>query len=388
MNKRFLLLISSLLVIGLFYSCSSGKKAFERGNYDEGLLKAISRLRQSPNNKRAIETLRYGYPITLQWHKDNISRIRQSNNDFAQENIYYEYKKLNLIYDEIRRCPSCLNVISNPQSFVSEQADAVQKAAAVRYQMGENLLEESIKQYDKRKAMDAYYHFEIANGLVPGYQDAVDKMEKAKWQATTKVVIEEIATGSAMLDISADFFYNKIQSFLAQMQVSPFVRFYTPKEAKSLSIEVPDQIVKLKFDYFTVGQVYHKVTEEVRKKDSVIIGTVKDSNGKKLNVYGTVNAKLTINHKELISNGLLDLKIIDPYTSRVLSQEKLPGEYIWISEWGNFNGDEKALKKEDWDIINATEVYPPSPQNLFVAFTQPIFNQATAKLNHFYSAYR
>ncbi len=388
MIKKYLILFSSLFLISLYFSCSSGKKAFERGNYDEGLFKAISRLRQSPNNKRAIETLRYGYPITLQWHQDNIKRIQQVNDNFVQENMYYEYKKMNQINDEIRRCPSCLNIIQNPKSFVAEQAAAVQKAAANRYQIGEGLLQESIAQYDKGKAMDAYYNFEIANGLMPGYQDATDKMEKAKWQATTKVVIEEIATGSAMLDISADFFYNKIQSFLVQMQVSPFVRFYTPKEAKSYSIETPDQIVKLKFDYFTVGQVYHKVTEEVRKKDSVIIGSVKDSNGKKLNVYGTVNAKLIINHKELISKGLLDLKIIDPYSSRVLSQEKLPGEYIWVSEWGNFNGDEKALNKSDWKIIKATEVPPPSPQNLFIAFTQPIFDQATAKLNNYYSAYR
>lgn len=388
MIRKYLLLLSSFFLISIYFSCSSGKKAFEKGNYDEGLFKAINRLRQSPNNKRAKETLRYGYPITLKWHKDNIQRIKQSNDPFAQENIYYEYKQLNRIYDEIRRCPSCLNTIRNPQSFISEQATAAQNGAEVRYSMGENLLAESIQQNDKTKAMDAYYHFEKANELVPGYAQVRDKMEEARWQATTKVVIEEITTGSAMLDISADFFYNKVQDFLMQMQVSPFVRFYTPKEAQSLSIEMPDQIVKLKFDYFSVGQVYHRVTEEVRSKDSVIIGSVKDSNGKMLDVYGTVNAKLIVHHKELSSNGLLDLKIIDPYTSRVLSQEKLPGEYVWITRWGNFNGDEKALNKDDWEIIRAEEMPPPPPQDLFVAFTQPIFSQVTAKLNHFYSAYR
>jgi hypothetical protein len=386
--KKTLLLFSSLFILSLIFSCSSGKKAFEKGNYDEGILKAINRLRQSPNNKRAKETLRYGYPITIKWHKDNIERIKSSNDAFANENSYYEYKQMNRIYDEIRRCPSCLKTIPNPQSFISEQAAAAQKGAEVRYNMGENLLSESIQQNDKTKAMDAYYHFEKANELVPGYAQVRDKMEEARWQATTKVVIEEITTGSTMLDISADFFYNKVQDFMMQMQVSPFVQFYTPKEAQALNINTPDQLVRLKFDYFTVGQVYHRVSEHLRSKDSVIIGTVKDSNGETLNVYGTVKAKLIINHKELTSNGLLDLKIIDPYTSRVLTQEKLPGEFIWVSEWGNFNGDEKALNQEDWEIIRSEEIPPPPPQNLFVAFTQPIFNQVTSKLSHFYSTYR
>lgn len=386
--KKAVLLLGSFVMIFMLMNCSSGKKAFERGDYDEGLLKAINRLRQSPNNKRARETLKFGYPITMQWHQDNIARTKLSNNAFAQEYISYEYSKMNHIYNEIRRCPACLRVIPDPKSYVSQQAEAARKGAEVRYNMGEDLLAQSRAENDKSKAMDAFYHFEKADQLVNGYTNSRDKMEEARWLATTKVVIEEVTTGSAMLDISAEFFYNKIQDFMMQMQVSPFVQFYSPKEAEALQIRTPDQIVKLKFDHFTVGQVYHKVEELVRSKDSVIVGQVKDSNGELLDVYGSANAKLIVHTKQLTSNGLLDLKIIDPYTSRVLTQEKLPGQFVWVSQWGNFNGDEKALLQEDWDIVNAREMPPPSPQDLFVLFTQPIYNQVTGKLSHFYSAYR
>ncbi|MAY84949.1 MAG: hypothetical protein CMP59_12535 [Flavobacteriales bacterium] len=386
--KKAVLLFSSMIMILSLMNCSSGKKAFERGDYDEGLLKAINRLRSSPNNKKARETLKYGYPITIRWHQDNIARTKLSNNVFAHEYISYEYAKMNRIYNEIQRCPACLRVIPNPKTFVSEQAEAARKGAEVRYNLGEDLLAQAKNENDKSKAMDAFYHYEKANQLVNGYADTRDKMEEARWFATTKVVIEEVTTGSTMLDISAEFFYNKVQDFMMQMPVSPFVQFYSPKEAQSLQIETPDQIVRLKFDHFTVGQVYHKVEELVRTKDSVIVGQVKDSNGETLDVYGTANAKLIVNTKQLTSNGLLDLKIIDPYTSRVLTQEKLPGQYIWVSQWGNFNGDEEALYPEDWQIVNASEVPPPSPQDLFVLFTQPIYNQVTGKLSNFYSNYR
>ncbi|MEQ8623315.1 MAG: hypothetical protein RJQ00_11950 [Vicingaceae bacterium] len=386
--KQKTIYLFSIIIIASLFACSSGKKAFEKGNYDEGLFKAINRLRQSPNNKRAKETLRFGYPITLEWHEDNIERFKISKDEFMHEQIYYEYKQINTIANEIKRCPACLRIIRNPKYYVAEQTAAAEKAAEVRYVMGEDLLSQSYQQNDKTRAMDAYYHFEKANQMIPGFKQSIDKMQEARWQATTKVVIEPISTGSAMLDISSDFFYNKIQDYMQQLQVSPFVQFYTPKEAVALNINQPDQQIVLKFDHFVVGQVYHKVSEEIRSRDSVIIATVEDSNDSLIDVYGTVNAKLTINTKELSSRGLLDLKIIDPYTSRVLTQEKLPGEYIWITQWGNFNGNEKALYTEDWNIINSVEAYPPSPQDLFVAFTQPIFNQVTAKLNNFYSTYR
>jgi len=386
--KKAVILFGSFLMILSLMNCSSGKRAFERGDYDEGLLKAINRLRSSPNNKKAKETLKFGYPITIKWHQDNISRTKLSNNPFTQEYISYEYGKMNRIYNEILRCPACMRIIPKPKSFVTEQAEAAQKGAEVRYQMGENLLAQAQNENDKLKAMDAFYHYEKAAQLVNGFSDTRNKMEEARWFATTKVVIEEVTTGSAMLDISADFFYNKIQDFMMQMQVSPFVQFYSPKEAEALQIQIPDQIVKLKFDHFTVGQVYHRVEELVRSRDSVVVGQVKASNGETLDVYGTANAKLIVHTKELTSNGLLDLKIIDPFTSRVLSQEKLPGQFVWVSQWGNFNGDEKALYQEDWDIINASEIPPPSPQDLFVLFTQPIYNQVTGKLSNFYSNYR
>lgn len=386
--KQKLPLLGSILMVLFIFSCTSGKKAFEKGNYDEGLLKAINRLRQSPKNKKARETLHFGYPLTINWHKDNIEQIKRSNDVFAQEQMHYEYKQINYLNDEIRRCLACLRAVRKMETFLDEERETAQKGAEVRYNMGTTMLQESKEENNKNKAMDAFYHFETANHLVQGYSDALDKMEEARWQATTKVVIEEVATGSAMLDISADFFYNKIQDFMTQMQVSPFVQFYSPVEAQSLNITQPDQVIQLRFDHFVVGQVYHKESEYVRSKDSVVIGTVKDSNDELIDVYGTVRAKMIVNRKQVTSNGLLDLKIIDFYSSRVLTQEKLPGEFIWFTEWGNFNGDEKALNEEDWAIVRSKEIPPPPPQDLFVAFTQPIFNQVTGKLSNFYSNYR
>ena len=104
-------------------------------------------------------------------------------------------------------------------------------------------------------------------------------------------------------------------------------------------------------------------------------------------VYGTVKATVHVFTKSLTSAGVLDFKIIDAHSQRVLSQEKMPGEFVWYTEWGYFNGDERALDDYFLEVVKMKEAYPPPPQDLFVAFTQPIFGQVTQKIRNFYRSY-
>ena len=104
-------------------------------------------------------------------------------------------------------------------------------------------------------------------------------------------------------------------------------------------------------------------------------------------VYGTVKATVHVFNKSLTSRGILDFKIIDAHNQRVLTQEKMPGEFIWYTEWGYFNGDERALDDYFLEVVKSKEAYPPPPQDLFVAFTQPIFGQVTGKIRDFYRNY-
>jgi hypothetical protein len=104
-------------------------------------------------------------------------------------------------------------------------------------------------------------------------------------------------------------------------------------------------------------------------------------------VYGKAKATLHIFTKTLESKGLLDFRILDGNTQRVISQEKLRGVFLWQSQWGYFNGDERALDKHHFQIVRNKEVPPPAPQDLFIEFTKPIYQQLTAKIRHFYTNY-
>lgn len=396
--KRLLpfLLIALTLLID---ACTSGKAAMERGDYDEAVLKSVNRLRRNPDHSKSQEALYQSYPLAKNWHLDNINRLSISNDPLKWEKINHEYKQLNMLYTEINKCPGCLSIIPSPSSYFQEEKQTALKAAEVRYEMGEIALNQAIPVRDREKAKEAYRHFEMADRLQPGYKDVANRMEEAKFHATLKIVIDPVQVHSRNLDLSAEFFNNKIHDFLLSMPVSEFVRFYTPDEANAVNLDSPDHVIFLKFDEFAVGQVYHKESVIDCRKDSVVIATVDvpvtrtNAEGATVtenvpkDVYGTVTAKLHVHRKELLSSGLLDFQIVDPNTTKVYTQEKFPGEYIWFTEWGNFNGDQRALTEEQFNITQAQEVSPPAPQDLFIAFTQPIFDQVTTKIRAFYSGY-
>ena len=573
--RKIFLPVMMLIAVCLFESCTSGKVAYEKGNYDEAVLKAISRLRKNPNNKKASQTLMDSYPLTISWHKDNINRAKQSNDDFKWERVVREYKQVNYLYEQLNRCPACLRLVYDPVHYVTELNEARELAAAIRYQRGEEILARARTNHNRNEAIEAYRHFEVACSLMGEYKDARDKLEEAKFLATLKVVVEPIPS-HRNLEISHEFFENKILEFVESMQVNEFVQFYSFTEARNIGLEQPDQIIQLQFDDFVLGQVYLKEKEIQLTKDSVVLAVIKaqntvkfsdalavnlpdnktgellkyykpspviaspplsddmdsGNNGKKVTVchkipgslgksqtlsisvnalqhhldhgdvqgscsgeadpnggngnsqtgdtadageqqssetgsdnsntqsnkstsitttygsgstssqqqtpnttqqavtntpggqsdsgnvvgdlssiqnnvnssvstttsqpnpepttrkvYGTVKATVHVFNKSLTSRGILDFKIIDAHNQRVLSQEKMPGEFVWYTEWGYFNGDERALDDYFLEVVKQKEAYPPPPQDLFVAFTQPIFGQVTGKIRDFYRNY-
>lgn len=104
-------------------------------------------------------------------------------------------------------------------------------------------------------------------------------------------------------------------------------------------------------------------------------------------VYGTVKATLYHYTKTTTSKGIVSFKIIDAKTGALLAVQKMPGEFVWKSEWATFNGDERALSVEQLRLTRQKEQPAPKAQDLFIEFTRPIYDQITSKLKEFYKGY-
>jgi hypothetical protein len=370
-------------ILIILSACTSGKRSLQKGNYEEAIFKAISRLRNSPGNKNASQTLRDGYPLTLEYHMNNIRNLQNSNQAFHYERVLDSYLKLNQIYEEIQRCPACKNIIPNAKVFYDEPNEIRHLAAQERYAAGDAAFK---RDNTRNSAKDAYFHFIRVADLEPDFPDIQQRISDAKFAATLKVVFEQIPVHSRTYQLSNEFFQNQVNQFVSSERMNEFVRFYTPDEARATNLQRPDQIVRMQFDDFVVGQVLMKENTETIQRDSVIVGQVKVENVNK-NVYGTVKAKYTLFQKTINSQGLMDLQIIDPNVNRVIYQEKMPGQFVWQSQWATFQGDERALNATQLKTCQTKEVPPPPPQQLFIEFCKPIYTQATGSLRRFYRNY-
>jgi len=446
MRKYSIVII--LFIIGGIWGCNSSKKSLEKGNYYSSVMQSVSKLRKSPNNKKSREALNMAYPMAVDQYMNQVKRMKSGQDRFKNGKIVDSYKVLNQMYDEIRKCPACLEVVPNPQDFYSQLKYHTREAAQERYDAGQEALAMNSRPY----AIEAYEHFMQADAYMPGFLDVKDKIEESLYFATLKVLVDQVPVPTMQAGLSAQFFQDQIEQFLFNYQDNPFIRFYSTKDE---NLKEPDQILVFQFDDFVVGQVNNQERIIETSKDSVVLARIPKSsvetqtqtqtqtqNSQKvviyhkppgnpenvqtmevplsalkahldhgdeiapsneeastltasnsnvtvpkeeyLNVYGTVKATFRENTRQVISRGLLSMKIIDAKSNTVAFHEKFPGEFTWINQWGSFNGDERALTPEQLKIANQEAMQPPPPQTLFIEFCKPIYGQVTSKVRSYY----
>ena len=367
------------VIIALLSACSSGKKAYERGDYYSAVSKAVNRLRQNPDHDKSSNILREAYPLAVEYFESQAQNEIASNSNFKWKNAIQSYNLLNQMYEQIRQCPGCLKVVPNPKNYYAEIGPLKEKAAEESYNAGITALMKGTR----NDAKQAYHNFADAQNFVPGYKDVISYLEKAKYEATLKVILEQIPVPSRY-NLSGGFFQDKVEEFLHTNYTDmSFIRFYTPTEARSEELAQADQILRIQFDDFSVGNTTLKEKEETVSRDSVKVGEVK-MEGKVVPVYNTVKAKLTTTRKEVLSNGLLSMVVVDAKTNGVLTHKKFTGEYLWVNSWARFNGDERALTSDQLRLCKQKELQPPGPQEMFLEFTRPIYGQLTPALKSFY----
>ena len=132
----FILILFSVIIV----SCSTGKKALERGNYYEAVIQAVERLRKNPDHKKSRTTLREAYPLAVDYYKSEIQNLTASNRQFKWGEIVTSYERINQMGDEIRRSPGALEIIKSPTRYAGKLQEAKKFAAEESYKAGERLI--------------------------------------------------------------------------------------------------------------------------------------------------------------------------------------------------------------------------------------------------------
>lgn len=382
MQKYLLFLISSFLLLN---SCSTGEKALQQGNYYDAILKAANRLSSDPDNRKATQVVRDGYPMAIAYYQEEIDQVLTSRDPFRWAKSLDIMQTVNRMSDEIRRIPAARKLVSNPKTYVSEMADVKNKAAEEFYVAGMDALGRKTRE----TARQALSFFINADAMVPGFKDTRQKMLESKDRATLKVVVEQIPV-NGKYEYSAQFFYDNVFQMLnQQFQEKDFVHFFSPEEAEKTKLKYPDMVLQMGFYDFFIDRPQHYEEEkdllrEVEEKYQVKI--TKDSTVTRTRMIQK-KGRIKIVTDQVASGGLLELKAVDFQSQKIVFTDKIPGQFTWDNKYGVFVGDKDVLDNNLSNIVNNKVLMPPPAQDMFMLFTKPIFTQLTDKLTNYFRQY-
>ena len=342
MKSLYLLAFWLLATAGLLLldSCSSGKAAYKQGDYFEAVLTAVNRLRQNPDHKKSKEVLGLSYQAAIDYLLTDAQNQIASNSNFKYRGAVQDYENINRLYEAIRTSPGALKVVPNPVNKYNELSDLKAKAAEESYEAGIQAFMKS----NRLDAKQAYFHFTDANAFVPGYRESIEMMERAKFIATLKVVIEP-----GLGNMEGWNFEPVVFGYSG----NEFVKFYTPLQAEEQKLQKVDQYLKVVVNGYKEGfPRISKRTEE--QTDSVKTGE-KTVNNQKVPVYQKVSAKVTIFEKQVTGRGSLQLVIMDAESRAELQNQEIASEQTWKDSYAIYTGDLRALSSGNKKLIEKRE---------------------------------
>lgn len=374
-----------LLLFGLAalaaISCNSAKKAYNQGDYEQAVRLSVAKLREDPGNRNARAVLVQAYPKAVDANLQTVNAYAVLDDPLKWEPITRAYNRLNLLQQRMARCPVCDDLLPERKLYIDEWNDARLKAADVRYRMGVSELRGTTRESAKL----ALEHFMLVEQFQQDYKDTRALMEQAVERATLHVVVLDMPEQQRAYRPAQAAFQQELMERLAQNTRRNLVRFYSQTESETQPPPYVDHEVSMVFEAFTVGNVVmDRQTETLTSADSVKVGEVR-IDGKMVPVYNRVTARYTRNSKTVLGGGQMLLKITDPSTGRVVMQERFDGEYQWMHTWATFNGDERALTREQKRLTEQRDAVPPPPEYIFEEFTRPILNKVSERLRRFYA---
>lgn len=375
--RAFVVVVACLWFAGC---ASDGLKSYQRGDYYQACEEAVNKLRGKPDSAEARTALFSAYPLACAATQREIEGLGSASDLAGYERVVAACDRMDKIADDIFQCPAAFALVPNPVRYADARRSAADVAARMAYEAGVQALAAGTM----AKAREALDFFTRADHYAPGFRDVRTLIEKARYEATLRVLVTRPQL-TLKYQLNGEFFYNRLLAEVAEKTDKYFVRLYTPEEAATEGMSNPHQILELNFLDFTVGNTREVNNTTDLSRDNVEVGATTGADGSKQAVRGTVKARFTSSRLEIISQGVLLLRIVEAANGRVLVEKKYPGKYVWVSEWASFNGDERALNGDQIAMTKRRRQSPPSAQEMFKNFADPLYHDVTRYIVSTYS---
>lgn len=365
------------LILAALSACHNPRKLYQRGNYDDALSGVIHNLQRRPDDSRSRELLPQVYRQDLSWHQSQIDQALASQAPGRWLQVHQQYLVLQQQYRLLQQCPAALELVQ-PKDVSVELQESARNAAQGLYQQGQQILE----QPGPLAARQAYALFSQALDLDPGLSEANQALQEAYNRALVHLELAPVALQGTRLQDEATPLMDAIHQVLGHPDISPFVSWVDPQTAGADSLV--DQELMLRFHDFEWGNVQRDTREMDRIRDSVVLGQTTDAQGHSEPVYGTVKARVRATRISVSGHGLLDYQIRQRSDGQVLASGQIPAAYDWVNEYGSFQGDRRALNRDDLRMIGGHPVTPPTEREQVLVCNQPALQRLRQYLVSFY----
>ena len=226
----------------------------------------------------------------------------------------------------------------------------------------------------REDAKQAYFLFNEAGTLSPGYRESIEMMNQAEYNATLRVGYEELNESNTN--------YGSLQPVINSLQR----QFLSFKPLTQKDTVPPHQYLRIAFRGYRIDTQPQISTsaEEIRK--DIKVGEKKGTDGKTQDVMQTVTAKIIYFHKVKRATSNAIVTITDVKTSAILQDENINGDVIWQYDWATFSGDARALNSSQQSLAKKGEVNPNN-QDMFNQSIRNLENNLSRQLQGFYSSY-
>lgn len=381
MNRKFYSLIILLLASAtVLVSCQSASKLYKQGNYDEAVEVAVKKLQKKPNDADMKALIQSAYQYAVNDHEGRIRNFSESSSDLKYEWIYDEYADLQNLYNAIYNAPRVYELI-HPVDYSSYVTTYREKAGDAHVARGLNWM----KQSDRESYKSAYREFQSAIAFRPGDIKIQQLLDEAYDGAVTRVVITQLDNNFQFSSYSAS--QNAADEMIRNLTYNSgneFVKFYSPMEAHSRSIE-PDQIIELRTDNIFISPVQENRSVREVTKD-VVVKEIVYKPDSVVKQYAKVKARITTISRTVHADGSLNITMRNS-NGGWLWNDAVKGQNSWCAEFTTYTGDERALSEEDKQIINRRPNNIPGELSIISSVRQEVFNNAYYRIKDYYSRY-
>lgn len=364
MKKILLLLIPCILLV----SCGASKYFINNSQEFKNFSSLLRQLDKKSNPALVSEIENRYQSITTNMLND-IEVYQTITEPDRWEKIISTYQTLNKLSEVVNK--SKARSFLFPQSYLSALTVAKQNAAAEYYNLGLDKMQAG----DKFSYRDAYYLFSKANEYYPGYQDVHRQMDIAWKESLLNVVINPVTDQSRYYaSMAPNRFGNSFNSDLLQRNLvldlggssakTSSAKFYTDREA-FMSRITPDWIVDITWTNLDIP--YPAITKSTIER-SKEIQISKDSSDKP--IYQTVKATVYVSRQYFRALGELELRVTDALTQKNVDFQTYQSPIDFNQSYATFEGDRRALTKEDELMINNKTALPTREELLNELYDQ------------------